>query len=321
MIDIMSYNFVLKKAGKKFTLKKYNQLNYFNYVSKHKPADKGESKNNKDNFLKSQIRARQNVFDIISCNINNVPDYYGNIQMPKFLTLTFKENITDSKEANLEFTNFNKRLSYHLYSVNKNVLKYICIPEFQKRGAIHFHVLYFNMPYIDFKVIENIWGNGFIFIESVKDNIEDYAKYVAKYINKENSKGESNYDIYLEKDMLNQKRYFCSRGLKRPVVLKLAINNDTYEMILSYLKNFHVDNYTYENEFIGIVEENTYEIKDLKTISILGKTMKNIIRDMHDIYKRKLDINFDKLNEYHILTKYFYPVDENIKSIFIGGTI
>ncbi len=299
MIDIMAYNFTIKKAGKKFTLKKYNQINYFNYASKNKVVgNKGKGENKKDNFLKSLIRARQNVFDIISCNINNVPDFYGNPQLPKFLTLTFKENITDSSTANLEFTNFNKRLSYHLYKTNKNVLKYICIPEFQKRGAIHFHVLYFNMPYVDFKEIENIWGNGFIFIESVKDNIEDYAKYVAKYINKENSKGEDNFDIYVDKNMLNQKRYFCSRGLHRPVVLKLAIDNDTYEMITSYLKSFHIDNYTYENEFIGKVEENSYEIKSKEVIKILFLTIKNIMKDMHLIYNHPLKLDYEKIKEY-----------------------
>ena len=35
-------------------------------------------------FVKSLIRARQNVFDIISCNINNVPISMAILNYPNF---------------------------------------------------------------------------------------------------------------------------------------------------------------------------------------------------------------------------------------------
>lgn len=301
VIDLLSYNFTIKKAGKKLTIKKYDKLNTYNFTIKSiRPVTKGKSNKMKENFLKSLARARQNVFDIISCNVNNIPDYFGNKQMPKFITLTFKDNVTDSKFANLEFTKFNKRLSYYLYGENKNVLKYICIPEFQKRGAIHYHVLYFNLPYIEFENLGHVWGNGFVFVESVKDNIEDYAKYVAKYMNKENSKGEENFDIYLSKGMLNQKRYFTSRGLKRPIVYKLLVEHETYEMIVAYLKDFNIDNYTYENEFIGKVEQLDYEIIDRDVLKTLFETIKELVKDLLKTYNRPIKLKRSD----------FYPTNE-----------
>lgn len=228
--------------------------------------------------------------------------------MPKFWTLTFADNIQDVKQANKEFTDFNKRLSYYLYKVNKNVLKYICIPEFQKRGAIHFHVLYFNLPYINQNEFSKIWDNGFVFVESVKDvnRIENFAKYVCKYISKENSKGESNYELYKEKDLLNSKRYFCSRGLKRPHLYKLNLDTEMYNSLLTILNDFHESNYEYSNEFIGEVELNNYVVQE-NFVQVLQGFVNVALSKMKDIYNVdswslfKRIKNFNKKDKYILL--------------------
>lgn len=299
MLDQMSYNCVVKITGKTVTIKKYSQHNCFNYVQKKKEiANKGESADNYLNFYKCTIRARQNVFDLISCNINVIPDYNGQLQLPKFLTLTFKDNISDVELANKEFTNFNKRLSYYLFKVNKNVLKYLCVPEFQKRGAIHYHVIYFNLPYTDFYQLKKVWGKGSIYIEGVKDNIDDYAKYVAKYINKTNSKSEENYQVYKEKNLLNQKRYFCSRGLNRPDVYKLQVNETLYKSLKKLLNQFHVDEYEYSNEFIGDVIQNRYEINNIIGKKILLNSIKTIYELMKEKYYKKVVLLQEKRDEF-----------------------
>lgn len=297
MLDLMAYNFEVKIAGKHVTLKKYSKTSVFNYAVKRPSISvkRGESKNKRDNFTKSIMRARKKVFDTIACNVNCIPDYKGEIQRPKFLTLTFSENITNLQEANAEFTLFNKRLSYHLYKVRRNVLKYICIPEFQKRGAVHFHILYFNLPYVDFKELAKIWGQGYIFIEGIKEKneIEDFAKYVSKYINKENSKGEDNYNLYLDKDMLNQKRYFVSRGLNKPEIYKLDINKEIYQMIIAQLKDFHSNNYEFENDFVGKIEFNNYEIDNNNMLNMIRKVVSQAYEEMKNIYSRKQGFNWE----------------------------
>jgi len=317
MLDLMAMNFKMKISGEKLTLRKYSKTVQFNFGAKHTmKSPRGESDQSREHFYKSIARARNRIFDIVSCNVNTIPDYRGEIQKPKFLTLTFKENLTDVKAANEAFTKFNKRLSYHLYDVRRNVLKYICIPEFQKRGAIHFHVIYLNLPYITIQKISQIWGQGYAFIEGIKEtqNIEDFAKYVCKYMNKHNAKGEDNYNIYLEKEMLNQKRYFCSRGLNRPEEYKLEIDKDTYNTFLSYLEEQHEENHEIENEFVGKIEINTYRITE-PIKKNLRNAVKGIFNAMKAIYEKacKLDlrtiINYLQQDE----TQYYEALYEIMK--------
>lgn len=61
-------------------------------------------------------------------------DIYG-LQNLGFLTLTFKENITDPKEAQRRFNS----LATHILKPRYG--EYIAIRERQKRGAIHYHLL------------------------------------------------------------------------------------------------------------------------------------------------------------------------------------
>lgn len=317
MLDLMSFNFEVKIAGKHVTLKKYIKTNQFNFTVKNLPstAKRGESDKNRENFIKSITRARKKVFDIIACNINCIPDYYGNTQRPKFWTLTFAENVTDLQTANAEFTKFNKRLSYYLYGVNKNVLKYICIPEFQKRGAVHFHVLYFNLPYIEQKEFSKLWGHGYTWIESVnkKEEIEDFAKYVAKYINKENSKGEDNYEIYLEKGLLNQKRYFVSKGLNKPDVYKLNIDKEIYESFIAMIKDFNVSNHQYENEFVGKVEINNYEIENKYIKEMITNAVNTIYTIMKFIYNKSVKIKYTDIEKMIYPETYYSLLEINEK--------
>lgn len=307
----MTYNLEVKIAGKHVTLKRLSKDKFFNYQVKNPPASasKGQSENTRENFLKSIIRARKRVFDIIACNVNAVPDLRGEFQRPKFWTLTFAENVTDLETANEEFTKFNKRLSWHLYGIRKNVLKYICIPEFQKRGAVHFHILYFNLPYIEQKKFQKIWGKGFTFVKSVskKEDIVDFASYVAKYINKENSKGEDNYDIYLEKDMLNKKRYFCSRGLNKPEIYKLDIDKELYDSLVVMLQDFHSFNAEYENEFIGDVQVNSYEVEDSKVIQSIINVVNTVFKIMKDTYNKRVKVRFKDVGKY-LFPDTFYAI-------------
>ena len=52
-----------------------------------------------------------------------------------FLTITFRENLTNPKEANRRFNILNTNC------LRKHFGKWICVTEFQKRGAAHFHLL------------------------------------------------------------------------------------------------------------------------------------------------------------------------------------
>lgn len=80
--------------------------------------------------------------------------------------------------------------------------------EFQKRGAIHYHVLLFNWEFVEKKVLEEIWGLGFIKLIPYNEQ-DNLAKYLTKYFTK--GAGDERLD--------GKKRYFCSKNLKRPQII------------------------------------------------------------------------------------------------------
>lgn len=138
-------------------------------------------------------RARTSVWRLVDCN----PD------LNKFFTLTFAENVTDFEIANECFRKYIMRLKYNY----KSDLKYLVVPEFQKRGAIHFHVLC-NLQYVPVAQLAELWGFGFCRINRI-DNVTNVGLYVSKYIQKQ-----------FDDDRLHTKKcYWGSRNLRRPVVI------------------------------------------------------------------------------------------------------
>ena len=118
-----------------------------------------------------------------------------------FITLTFKDNIADLQEANIIFKRFILRLKY-LYPD----LKYLAVPEFQKRGAVHYHVL-ININYIENLKLAEIWEQGFVKINKVK-HINNLGLYISKYICKDL------FDIRY----FGMRKVLCSRKLDQPTV-------------------------------------------------------------------------------------------------------
>lgn len=123
----------------------------------------------------------------------------ANPELNKFLTLTFGVNETNLNIARYEFDKFVKRLK--TYFAN---FKYIEVVEFQKRGAIHFHLLC-NLPYIEIGYLSKIWGNGFVKINRI-DNIDNVGAYITKYMTKDN----------IDERLVGRKCYSMSKGLKKP---------------------------------------------------------------------------------------------------------
>lgn len=166
---------------------------------------------------------RFDIKRIIDCNFDD---------RSTFLTLTFKENIQDIERANREFTLFIKRLKRYL---KNQQLKYIATWELQERGAIHYHLVLFSVPYIKNDKLFEIWGNGFIKINKIKETVKTEAVgvYITKYFVKD-----------LEKKANQKKAYFCSRNLIKPKETKKKLDFDEMNDILTdeedllYIKNF-----------------------------------------------------------------------------------
>ena len=163
-----------------------------------------------DANLLSFYRSKRIARRIIFCNAWRWRKDNGRPYSPFLLTLTFEENIQDLKTANRMFSKFIQRFNYMLTGKKKAYLQYLGVVEFQKRGAIHYHVMIFNLPYIKHKVYETIrelWGKGRIELKKV-DTIERLINYLSKYMIKD----------FTNKKLTNKKRYFTSRKIKRPLI-------------------------------------------------------------------------------------------------------
>jgi len=186
-------------------------------------------------------RSKREVRRLINSNV----DAWG--EKPKFFTLTFRENVTDIKWANKEFKKFRQRLSRYIWRESNN-LKYVAVIEFQKRGAVHYHVVTFNMPYVPHADLERIWGHGFVHIRAI-DDCDNVGAYVTKYMTKDHD----------DERLREQKCYFSSRGLVKPVEEIIEKEDlDTLRVALS-------PNKTYENEFqseyVGKISYEQYNLK------------------------------------------------------------
>lgn len=151
-------------------------------------------------------RAKGKLMRLINCNIDESYDESNEKLRPRFLTFTFGENITEIKKANQHFTKFIRKFNHEL-GHTKNNLKYVAVIEFQKRGAVHYHALFFNLPFMKniYDRINELWGHGFV-IQRKISRVKNLGAYLGKYITKQ-AKDNRLYD---------EKCYFTSKGLKKP---------------------------------------------------------------------------------------------------------
>lgn len=96
-----------------------------------------------------------------------------------WITLTYAENMTDTKRLYTDFDKFMKRFRYRYGKV-----EYIVAAEPQGRGAWHMHLLLIfekQPPYIPNALLAEIWGHGFVKINKLK-NVDNIGAYLTAYL-------------------------------------------------------------------------------------------------------------------------------------------
>lgn len=173
-----------------------------------------------------------------------------------FLTLTFDDkkvahDIRCPKECNYQFKKFIQRLRYSL----KVDFKYLAVVEFQdlnNRGAVHYHVL-IDLPFIDFKQLEDIWGMGFIYLNKI-DHVDNVGAYIVKYITKDGG----------DERLVGEKSYLRSSNLIDPKSFILLedekVDKKFYEIdtILSKIKTIYECDY--DTTMLGHVKYKQYNL-------------------------------------------------------------
>lgn len=164
-----------------------------------------------------------------------------------FLTLTFnnqnKFDITDLKVCNLKVHGFMIKLKEE--SAN---LKYLIVPEFQKRGAVHYHLI-INRPFIEKRLIQKFWKYGFIKVKDIY-YLEGIGNYFTKYLTKNSD----------DERLFGKRSFFTSKNFRRP---KTAYG-EYAEKIIDRLKERNINPYykkSYQSEYNGVVQYGKYHIE------------------------------------------------------------
>lgn len=180
-------------------------------------------------------RTKQTLRRSINANAGN-----RNGQKDKFFTLTYAKNMMDLEQGNKDFRSFIKALNYRIYRKHSG-LKYVCVVEKQERGAIHYHVIFFNLPYIPVAELTDLWGHGYTSINAI-DEVDNVGAYVVKYMTK-TIEGDTSGSAK-EK---GKKMYFSSRNLEKPT--EVMADAEQVALMMPYV----VFEGSYEGEYTGKV--------------------------------------------------------------------
>ena len=222
----------------------------------------------------SNRRAYKTVLELIRANLNT---------FESFITLTFARKEQEQKyldngmnfklvEDVKDFIEVKKCFSKFINTISKNMrrkekeFEYVAVYEQHKDGSYHFHMISTKIDQeylidapewldVDYKtkkrrngkMIEK-WVYGKSDVEEIRDK-EKMSTYLVKYLVKNFNSLNDNDDTYNE--YLGKKKYFVSRGLKRPEVEYLPLNDFDQIEILEKRKAEYSDKYstTYNNYY------------------------------------------------------------------------
>lgn len=163
-----------------------------------------------------------------------------------FITLTFSENIKDIDLCNKKFHSFVTMVR----RIEKE-FAYICVPEFQKRGAVHYHL----MTNLDIKQNSLIiipqkdgrrncfdvkyWNNGFSSVEAITS--DKVVSYLSKYMTKD-----------IDNRLFSKKRYFYSQNLVKPEEAYLDLSNVyDFRILINLMNDMEISHKSFYNDVFG----------------------------------------------------------------------
>lgn len=126
-----------------------------------------------------------------------------------FITLTFAVDY-DYRDALKQLSTFFQRFK-RTYKFN---LKYINVPEYTKKGRVHFHLLVYNLPHEishterETRNLQRLYQRGYLDIRHTSNRSPKIAQYMAKYLSKS-----------ITDKTIKHKRFFnTSRNIDKPTI-------------------------------------------------------------------------------------------------------
>jgi len=179
----------------------------------------------------------------------------GRDSKPLFVSLTYAGITSEIGQGRADFNAFAKNLRNRFGTQ----IRYICVPEWQKRGAIHFHALIWGLPLglvaseRSTRLVASLWGKGFVDLKET-DGHAKIASYLSKYMAK----------AFLDERLINKKTYIASQNIKRPVVDKnpiMLMYNYGELLKLPDLSTALIDRETsYDTQWLGKANYKRYKL-------------------------------------------------------------
>lgn len=241
----------------------------------------------------SVTQSLRNLRDLLNTNITDT-------NYCLWLTLTYAENMTDSKRLYDDFRKFNQRMRYYH---KKNYLpnyEYIATAEPQARGAWHLHVLmiYLNKPpYIPNDVLNSIWKSGFTKIKKLTE-VNNVGLYLTAYLSDMELTETLDSGLKVNKTIKEVKT--CNSDGKE--LKKAIIKGQRLKLYPAGFRIFRVSNGIKRPEILKCTEAEAMKLVDdasltfEKTVQVLGEdnTGYNIINYRH--YNSKVQKEADITN-------------------------
>jgi len=215
-----------------------NLLEYYEYennlrrngrgIGKHKNSDTSTSisddrEDTNEEIQSTKDRRGDNVRRAVLVFRRLVTANLGQSDVPIFASFTYAKDQRSVRQGHKDFKAFVRDLT------NKfgRHLRYVYVPEFTKRGRLHFHALIWGLPALlveterDTRVVAGLWKQGFADLIQT-DGSHKLASYMTKYMAK----------TFADRRLAGSKAFVCSRNLIKPYVDKNAI-------LLPYFYGYH----------------------------------------------------------------------------------
>lgn len=173
MGNIKEIMYLQKKCNSPFGIKKISKNEYL-VVSTGEIKEFSNRSENRSEDKESLRKTFKHIRQLINTNFTG-----GANEL--IFTITYKENVRDTKKLYDDFRKFMKKLKYRYDQV-----EYINVVEPQGRGAWHCHIL-LKFPgvkkiYIPNKDIAEMWGQGFVKVKALRKDIDNIGAYLSAYL-------------------------------------------------------------------------------------------------------------------------------------------
>jgi len=237
---IKEYDIKVIKSKNSVEILRYEKPIAYGYKTQCKPPmrkrpDCAQSRNiKKINRKHSNIRALNEMKRMIENNFST--------DTALFITLTFREHITDVAIANKEFKKFIQRLRYRF-----GEFRYVAVIDLMKNGRVHYHMVADTSD----ENIDSIWGKGQAKVKPVYD-LGRLGGYLGKHLFKAE-----------DERMWGKKAILHSTNLDKAEILR-GEEAEKYLKSRRALLKHKVYESTYDSPYNGKVEYAKFKQKPVK---------------------------------------------------------